>query len=153
MVMQSHYSTAAASLTGLDPTTISSPRTAQNLLVAHLVFKCVVKIASWVYARLKSIDLAGRLEGWVSCELFVHAPVLTRFAAPQRFPQLRRSAPDAERGSYQPRLSHTLRRGPGNTSQQTVNRDPHATHASIRQALQAFTTVGPCEVCQASFVQ
>lgn len=67
MVMQSHYTTAVAALAELGPTTISNTRTVEDLLIAHLIFKCVVKMACWVWPRLGGKDpVASRLEGWVS---------------------------------------------------------------------------------------
>jgi hypothetical protein len=51
----------------LDPTTMSLPRTAEDLLLAHLVYKCLVKLATWLWNR---IDKQGkedfhRLKPWV----------------------------------------------------------------------------------------
>lgn len=75
MIMQNHYSTAAARLASLDPATVSSPRTAQDLLVAHLIFKCIAKMGSWVYSRLKATDeVAVRLEPWL-VDLFRNSAV------------------------------------------------------------------------------
>lgn len=68
MVIQNYYSAAAVVLTRLDPSTLSLPRTAEDLLLAHLVFKCVVKIATWVWSRCKPSDQASmsKLEPWVN---------------------------------------------------------------------------------------
>lgn len=49
----------------INPSTISEPRTAEDLLIAHLVYKCVVKLACWVWPRIKTPDCA-KLEPWVS---------------------------------------------------------------------------------------
>jgi hypothetical protein len=69
MIMQDYYSTAAASLLRLDPVNVSDPRNAEDILVAHLIYKCVVKIAGWVWPRIKGTDpVAPRLEPWV-CEM------------------------------------------------------------------------------------
>jgi hypothetical protein len=51
----------------LNPDTISLPRTAEDLLLAHLVYKCLVKIGAWVWNRLdkQGKEEFQRLQPWV----------------------------------------------------------------------------------------
>lgn len=60
LVLQEHYSRVTASfVSSLTPATIVSPRTAEDLLFAHLVFKCVAKIAIWSWNRTTNHDERG----------------------------------------------------------------------------------------------
>ncbi|KAI0347520.1 ARM repeat-containing protein [Trametopsis cervina] len=67
LVIQNYYSGTAAVFTRLDPSTVSDIRISEDLLIAHLIFKCVVKTAIWVWPRLKASDQSSmsRLEPWV----------------------------------------------------------------------------------------
>lgn len=67
MVLQNHYSIVAGSLSGLHPSSVSLPRVAEDLLVAHLIYKCLVKVACWVWPRTQTKDAAAyALAPWVS---------------------------------------------------------------------------------------
>ena len=66
MALQQIYSAASAVLTGLDPASMSNPRTAEDLLLAHLTFKPLVKAAVWLWPRiLKNAHDFGKLQSWV----------------------------------------------------------------------------------------
>ena len=66
MVMQSHYSTAATPFARLDPSNISEPRSAEDIVFAHLIYQCVAKMAIWVWPQVKTYDpVAPRLTPWV----------------------------------------------------------------------------------------
>ncbi|KAI0081841.1 ARM repeat-containing protein [Panus rudis PR-1116 ss-1] len=61
-VLQSHYTTVATARTGLALDSVSDPRTVEEFLLAHLIFKCIVKVAVWMWQRLKSprdLDVIG----------------------------------------------------------------------------------------------
>ncbi|KAJ3559178.1 hypothetical protein NM688_g492 [Phlebia brevispora] len=65
MVLQQHYSTAAVPLATLSPISLSDPHTADNILIAHLVFKCLVKTLVWVWPRIiKNNHGFGQLSPW-----------------------------------------------------------------------------------------
>ncbi|KIM90936.1 hypothetical protein PILCRDRAFT_1173 [Piloderma croceum F 1598] len=51
----------------LNPTTVGLPRTADDLLLAHLVYKCLVKIATWVWNRMdkQGKEEFHRLQPWL----------------------------------------------------------------------------------------
>ncbi|EMD40680.1 hypothetical protein CERSUDRAFT_111258 [Gelatoporia subvermispora B] len=67
MILQAHYSRIAAAFPStLNPSTVSLPRTAEDLFMAHLVFKCVVKLAVWAWHRNNDHQ---HLQPWVQ-ELF-----------------------------------------------------------------------------------
>lgn len=58
---------SSISTSTLNPITIGLPRTVEDLLLTHLVYKCLVKMATWVWNRL---DTQGkeefeRLRPWV----------------------------------------------------------------------------------------
>jgi hypothetical protein len=67
MVIQNYYIAAAVVLTRVEPSTITDPRIVEDLLIAHLVLKCVVKTATWVWPRTKGSDQMSmvKLEPWV----------------------------------------------------------------------------------------
>ncbi|KAI0755466.1 ARM repeat-containing protein [Irpex lacteus] len=67
MAIQNYYSIAAAVLTRLNPSTAADPHVAEDLLITHLIFKCVVKTATWVWPRTKSSDQLSmaKLEPWI----------------------------------------------------------------------------------------
>lgn len=56
----------------LVPPMLSDQRTADNLIVAHFIYKCLVKMAIWLWPRLIKPEKGGsaKLEPWVcsSCE-------------------------------------------------------------------------------------
>ncbi|KAI0053014.1 ARM repeat-containing protein [Auriscalpium vulgare] len=54
VILSDHYVKIAERLaSSLSAATLSSPRTAEDLLFAHLLFKCIAKMATWVWPRLK----------------------------------------------------------------------------------------------------
>lgn len=56
-MLQSHYSRVTAAFsTSITPGTINLPRTAEDLLFAHLIFKCVVKVAVWAWNRVANCN-------------------------------------------------------------------------------------------------
>ncbi|KAI0092637.1 armadillo-type protein [Irpex rosettiformis] len=68
IAIQNYYSIAATVLTRLNPTTARDPRTAEDLLITHLIFKCLVKTATWVWPRTKASDQLAmvKLEPWIT---------------------------------------------------------------------------------------
>lgn len=75
MPIQNYYSIAATILTRLDPTTAADTRVAEDLLVTHLIFKCLVKTATWVWPRTKASDRSGmaKLGPWVKWSSYFHS--------------------------------------------------------------------------------
>ncbi|KIP12739.1 hypothetical protein PHLGIDRAFT_97377 [Phlebiopsis gigantea 11061_1 CR5-6] len=66
LVLQSHYSLVAASLSAIDPSNISLPRTAEDLSLAHLIYKCLAKVACWVWPRMQGKEtIAPTLASWL----------------------------------------------------------------------------------------
>ncbi|KAI0796611.1 ARM repeat-containing protein [Abortiporus biennis] len=64
-VMQNHYSTVAPALTSLNPSSISTPRAAEDILLAHLVYKCLVKSAVYLWQRLKKPEEKATVDPWI----------------------------------------------------------------------------------------
>jgi hypothetical protein len=57
---------SSISTSTLNPSTISLRHTAEDLLLAHLVYKCLVIMATWVWHRIDLVkEEAPRLEPWV----------------------------------------------------------------------------------------
>ncbi|KAH8106154.1 ARM repeat-containing protein [Cristinia sonorae] len=54
--LYAYYTVIASSLEALDPTTVSDRRMAEEVLLAHLVFKSLTKCASWLYQKAKGRD-------------------------------------------------------------------------------------------------
>ncbi|OCH87913.1 ARM repeat-containing protein [Obba rivulosa] len=72
MVLQGHYSRIAAAFPStLNPQSIALPRTAEDIFMAHLVLKCVVKLAVWAWHRNNDHQ---HLQPWVQ-ELFQNSAV------------------------------------------------------------------------------
>ena len=49
----------------LNPTAISLPRTADDLLIAHLVYKCLFKISTWLWQRIGKSERGRNYNQWV----------------------------------------------------------------------------------------
>ena len=49
--LQAHYVRISSSLTSINPASLSEVRTAEDLLLTHLTFKCLMKLAFWAYHR------------------------------------------------------------------------------------------------------
>ncbi|EPT02714.1 hypothetical protein FOMPIDRAFT_1159700 [Fomitopsis schrenkii] len=63
--LQGYYSRVASSFpTTITPTSISQPNIAEDLLFAHLIFKCVVKSAEWTWNRVTH-NTYEHLGAWV----------------------------------------------------------------------------------------
>lgn len=65
-----YYTTISARVSSsLNPDALSLPSTAEDLLIAHRVFKCIVTIVTWGYQKsdkiLGDLDLVG-IRPWVS---------------------------------------------------------------------------------------
>ncbi|KAF7790859.1 hypothetical protein EIP86_001817 [Pleurotus ostreatoroseus] len=79
MPLQQYYATASASLLTLGPAALSSPQHAENILVAHLIFKCLVKVTVWLWPRIiKNNNDFGKLSPWLVVALVtgtIPAPV------------------------------------------------------------------------------
>jgi hypothetical protein len=74
--MFAYYSQLATMISAIVPPVLGDRRTADNLLVAHLVYKCLVKMALWLWPRLIKPDKGefAKLEPWVCvpCEKAVN---------------------------------------------------------------------------------
>ncbi|THH33687.1 hypothetical protein EUX98_g583 [Antrodiella citrinella] len=62
--LQGYYSAIASSLTTMDPANISTPRITEDILLAHLVFKCLTKCASWSYQKVKGTTEQKQIDQW-----------------------------------------------------------------------------------------
>lgn len=64
--LRNHYALVAASFTSsLFPSTVNDPRIAENILLAHLIFKCVVNIGLWVWREAFLHEQYKFLQPWV----------------------------------------------------------------------------------------
>lgn len=63
--LQGYYSRVASSFpTTITPASISQPNVAEDLLFAHLIFKCIVKAAEWTWNRVTH-NSYEHLAAWV----------------------------------------------------------------------------------------
>lgn len=63
-ILEGHYNTVFGSLMRLNPGGMSSPHNAEEILLSHLVFKCVVKCAHWTWQRKKKDDQTSTADFW-----------------------------------------------------------------------------------------
>ncbi|KAH9943383.1 ARM repeat-containing protein [Epithele typhae] len=63
--MQAHYARLAVALPTISPVTLNQPSVAEDILLAHLVFKCLVKMAFWAYHRFTCSNDYHEFEPWV----------------------------------------------------------------------------------------
>ncbi|TCD64327.1 hypothetical protein EIP91_004237 [Steccherinum ochraceum] len=62
--LQDYYSAINASLAGLSPSSVADSRVAEDLLLAHLSFKCLTKCATWSYQKIKGDERIG-IDSWL----------------------------------------------------------------------------------------
>jgi len=75
LILFGYYSTMSSSLNStLNPSSIDSSRTADDILLAHLVYKSIVKMAVWVWNQLQRTgrDRVDNLQPWVSGRWFLY---------------------------------------------------------------------------------
>ncbi|PIL37210.1 hypothetical protein GSI_00903 [Ganoderma sinense ZZ0214-1] len=72
--LQAHYARISSSLTSINPASLSEVRTAEDLLLTHLTFKCLVKLAFWAYHRFASCRDYHEFAPWVR-EFFQNSAV------------------------------------------------------------------------------
>ncbi|KAI0722911.1 ARM repeat-containing protein [Earliella scabrosa] len=72
--LQNYYARLASSLPTISPTTLNQVRTAEDLLLSHLTFKCLVKLAFWAYHRYTCCKDYREFEPWVQ-EFFQNSAV------------------------------------------------------------------------------
>jgi hypothetical protein len=64
--MFAYYSKLSSMISALVPLALSDQRTADNLIVAHFIYKCLVKMALWLWPRLSQPGGGfAKLEPWV----------------------------------------------------------------------------------------
>ncbi|KAG2154931.1 ARM repeat-containing protein [Suillus bovinus] len=64
--MFAYYSKLSSMISALVPLALSDQRTADNLIVAHFIYKCLVKMALWFWPRLSQPDSGyAKLEPWL----------------------------------------------------------------------------------------
>lgn len=64
-VMFAYYSKLSSMISALVPLALSDQRTADNLIVAHFIYKCLVKMALWLWPRLTHPEgRFAKLEPW-----------------------------------------------------------------------------------------
>lgn len=65
-VMFVYYSKLSSMISALVPLSLSDQRTADNLIVAHFIYKCLVKMALWLWSKLIQSAKGGlaKLEPW-----------------------------------------------------------------------------------------
>ncbi|KAG1815549.1 ARM repeat-containing protein [Suillus subaureus] len=64
-VMFAYYSKLSSMISALVPLALSDQRTADNLIVAHFIYKCLVKMALWLWPRLAQPESGfAKLEPW-----------------------------------------------------------------------------------------
>ncbi|RDX55688.1 ARM repeat-containing protein [Lentinus brumalis] len=63
--LQSHYARLSSALPSISPSTLNQVRTVEDLLLAHLTFKCLSKLAFWAYHRFTVCRDYNEFEPWV----------------------------------------------------------------------------------------
>ena len=53
-------------INALDPSTVATSRSSEDILLAHLIFKCLVKCATWLFHRVKDEHDKAKVTPWVS---------------------------------------------------------------------------------------
>ena len=72
--LQAHYARISSSLPSITPASLTEVRTAEDLLLTHLTFKCLVKLAFWAYHRYTCCRDYEEFAPWVQ-EFFQNAAV------------------------------------------------------------------------------
>ncbi|KAL1944202.1 hypothetical protein VTO73DRAFT_3387 [Trametes versicolor] len=72
--LQAHYARMASSLPALTPASLNQASTVEDLLLAHLAFKCLSKLTFWTYHRYTCCHDYQDLEPWVN-EFFQNSAV------------------------------------------------------------------------------
>ncbi|TBU32713.1 ARM repeat-containing protein [Dichomitus squalens] len=72
--LQAHYARISSSLSSIAPASLSQLRTAEDLLLTHLTFKCLVKLAFWAYHRYTCCRDYQEFAPWVQ-DFFQNAAV------------------------------------------------------------------------------
>lgn len=63
--LQSHYARLSAALPTISPSTLNQVRTVEDIILAHLTFKCLVKLAFFAYHRCIVCRDYSEFEPWV----------------------------------------------------------------------------------------
>ena len=76
--LQTYYARLASPLPAISPGTLTQVRTVEDLLLAHLTFKCLVKLAFWAYHRYTCCKDYSEYEPWVrlGSKLLIYYPIL-----------------------------------------------------------------------------
>ncbi|KAI0352893.1 ARM repeat-containing protein [Trametes cingulata] len=72
--LQAHYARLSSSLPSLTPASLSQVNTVEDLLLAHLTFKCLSRLTFWAYHRYTCCNDFKDLEAWVN-EVFQNSAV------------------------------------------------------------------------------
>ncbi|KAI9000953.1 ARM repeat-containing protein [Trametes punicea] len=72
--LQAHYARIASVLPSLTPSTLNEVSTVENLLLAHLTFKCLSRLVFWAYHRCTCCNDFKDFEPWVN-EVFQNSAV------------------------------------------------------------------------------
>ncbi len=72
--LQTHYARISSSLASINPASLSQVRTAEDLLLTHLTFKCLVKLAFWTYHRFTCCRDYQQFVPWVQ-EFFQNSAI------------------------------------------------------------------------------
>ena len=63
--MQAHYARLTSTLPSITPATLGQVNVAEDILLAHLAFKCLVKMTFWAYHRYSCCRDYREFEPWV----------------------------------------------------------------------------------------
>ncbi|KAI0375701.1 ARM repeat-containing protein [Pilatotrama ljubarskyi] len=74
MPLQAHYARLSSSLPSLTPASLNQVGTVEDLLLAHLTFKCLSRLTFWAYHRYTCCNDYKELEPWVN-EVFQNSAV------------------------------------------------------------------------------
>lgn len=71
MVLFNYYSNLAPIISGsLTPDKLALPRTAEDITVGHLVYKCLARMGCWIWQRIEQ-EAITKYQGWV-CRNHIH---------------------------------------------------------------------------------
>jgi hypothetical protein len=95
--------------TNISPVTVTvhsigSIRVYEDILLAHLVYKCIIKMAVWLWGRIDKMskEESERNQAWVGCVPHDKLQPLTRFAVARIIPKFSYSIQNPDSATQRP---------------------------------------------------
>lgn len=151
--IQGYYFAIASLVSESLSTTIFSPRTTEDILLAHILFKTLIKCALWSYQRAKGPD-QEQVDQWVRMSFDLSSPCLNICAllVVRTFQSQRRTATSLDREEGRSSRVFATRPIYLESGSYPVDFLPHATYLRVRQILSKAAAAGCCSVCCTTFL-